>query len=513
MSSYEPLDRPNAGYKPRPGRYVSGWRDDYSIEVGRLAPTPARLGQMLRAADMGDPEALFGFFTAVEEDPHVHRALRERKLNACNRTLSITAVIPEGATGHERAQQAADYANAAIFGEQTGERGIENIQDGLIDIADAIGRGVSLVQIAWELRDGVHRPRKLLHYPQRELVFGDPLQPLDRVSADSVRIRTADNVQGEPLAPNSWVLHTHKARSAPIPKAALLRTISFWYLFKRFSVQDWTIFCEKYGTPTRVGTYNRGAADKEVNALKDAVIALGKDGGVVIPDGTRIELLEPRISGKDVPQAELARFCNDEISKAINGSTMSAEAPERGARSLGEVHERGEHALADLDAARLAETLRWQLVAPVVRLGLGDGFPIPNVTLERRETVDQQALVDKHVKLKAMGLPMSKEWLYEVHEVRPPDLDNEDDVLGGGAPPTDEQGNPIQPDDNSPVAEDVDDETADDVAASIRVSHNWRFSRDEIRRLAAEGVAPFAHRVRQALASKKKSRAWASPSV
>jgi phage gp29-like protein len=127
-----------------------------------------------------------------------------------------------------------------------------------------------------------------------------------------------------------------------------------------------------------------------------------------------------------LPFEPLARFCNQEISKAILGNTLSTEVSSSGGnRALGEVHERTEEDIATDDAAALAETIRRDLVAPIVQFNMPEGTPIPRIAFISEEQVDLLKVAQRDQILINSGLPLSKAELYEIHGRRPPEDDDD----------------------------------------------------------------------------------------
>lgn len=399
---------------PRTGVFASGTRDDYAPSLGRMRLNPAKLGRVLRAADEGDTRALFEVFDAIEEDPHVHATLGKRKRAVISRTLQIEPARTAGAAS-KPAERAAELCRAAIFGDEQ-SAGIQGWHRALMDVADAIGRGFSLHQIIWENAGGVWRPVRLHRWPQRECMIGAPGRSIDE-DADAVRVLTdAQPVWGEDLEPSQWVLHAHKARSDSLARSSLLRIVAWWFLFKHFSARDWTVFGERYGMPLRVGKYPPGADDQERSALARAIFNLGKDAGAVLPEGSAIEFVESRVSGQ-LPYERLIRICDEQISKAILGSTLTTDAGERGARSLGEVHSDQTADIIEHDALSLAETLRVQLLTPIVRFNLGDRAPVPEVAFLEDENVDHKARAEvDEILTRSIGLPLAQDYFYRAYD-------------------------------------------------------------------------------------------------
>jgi phage gp29-like protein len=231
--------------------------------------------------------------------------------------------------------------------------------------------------------------------------------------------------------------------------------------------------------PLRVGKYPRGTQDEERRALYNAVLTLGKDGGAVMPEGTSIDFVETHMRG-ELPQPPLVEACDFQISKAILGGTLTTESGDRGARSLGEVHERNETDIAEDDGPSLCETLRRDLFRPLVLFNLGD-YPIPHAEFpsEEQEDLLERAQRDK-ILIKELGLPVKLRQVYDTYGWEEPG--ESDDLL---EPPRSEPSRFVRGED-----EDEDEPTA----REQRAARLLRLSLDDVRALRD---------------AKKKSRAWA----
>lgn len=407
--------------RPRSGVVVSGIRDDYAAELGKIGIDPARLGRTLRAADTGDTRAMYEVFSYVEHDPHVMAVLGKRRRAVISRTLSITPQeVDEGSS--QSAQDASDICNEVIFG-SNGVEGIANLHEWLYDLTDAIGRGFSLGEVSWVFDAELWRIRDIRHWPQRDCVLGKPFAHEFDADQDEVRILTlSEPTRGEPLPQWQFVCHKHKARTDILARAALLRSVCWWVLFKTFAAKDWAIFSEMYGTPLRIGKYGHGTSKEDRAALREAIIDIGRDGGAILPDNCMIELLDSKLAGQ-LPQPQLATFCNQEISKAILGNTLTTEVGSTGGnRALGEVHEGAEFDITEWDSTLIADTIRNQVCRPIVNFNLGPGFPVPKVDFWAEE---ERAQLDRaqrdEILIRSIGLPVTKDYLYKTYEVQVPE--------------------------------------------------------------------------------------------
>ncbi len=196
--------------------------------------------------------------------------------------------------------------------------------------------------------------------------------------------------------------------------------LAFWVILKRNDVSDWANFAEIFGQPMREGTYDRWDDDARVKLIED-ITALGSAPVFIHPEGTNIKLVEAsQKSGTADVYERLAAFCNAEISKGVLANTLTTEAGDRGARSLGEVHREGEQDVAFFIKRRLLNILNWDVTDIWANLGLdtrGGEF-----SFEPVKKKDPSKQIDIDCKLyNDIGLPMSHDYFYEEYGIQKPD--------------------------------------------------------------------------------------------
>ncbi len=416
----------NPSQRPEQGYYSSGIRDDYLIDSAARELTPERVARIFSLADQGYTYDLFDMYDQVETDPHVTAVLGRRRDAVTGRKLEIMA----GGKGHV-AEEAADLCRELVIGDDQGVDGIADWPSALFNMTDAIGKAVSLNQIAWQVRGGVFVPGALVRWPQRELILGfqPDISMMLGNDPDQIRIRTRDNLAwGEPLDPRwNWIVHIQKCWTTHLSRAALMKSITWFWLFKRFSFRDWCIFLERYGMPMRVGKYHKDASQAERDGLLKSVLELGRDAACIMPQQSTIELLQSTLAAATAePHERMKDACNDEISRACWGNSMSADQGERGARSAKEAYSADERCITDKDCRNLAETIRRELFTPCVRLNLGDNVPIPKCQLIAgiSQNMKERAEVDK-ILVSDIHLPLSKKQMYEVYERAEPEGDDD----------------------------------------------------------------------------------------
>jgi phage gp29-like protein len=144
-----------------------------------------------------------------------------------------------------------------------------------------------------------------------------------------------------------------------------------------------------------------------------------------IPDTTKIEIVDAP-NNNDVHD-RLASLCNAEMSKAILGGTLGSDAGTKGARSLGEVHERNELMIARADAASLAATLRRDLLRPMVEFNFGPTAPVPSFAFAVDPAADLDKLSERLDRFVSIGGKVSQRTARNLLQI--PDPEPGDELL------------------------------------------------------------------------------------
>ncbi len=128
--------------------------------------TPNRLAGIFREADQGNVYRQMELFEEMEEkDAHLTAILQTRKMAVLGKDYEVMpyANTPE------------DEEIAAQVGEIV--YGIPNLEEALLDLLDAIGKGFALCEILWEVTGGQARVSELRWIPQKKVTFGEDWKP------------------------------------------------------------------------------------------------------------------------------------------------------------------------------------------------------------------------------------------------------------------------------------------------------------------------------------------------
>ncbi len=358
---------------------VSGVRDRYDSYPSQ-GLTPRRLAAIFKEADQGHLDRQAELFGEMEEkDLHLGGILQTRKLAVSGLNWDI---LPAS-------ESAEDKKIAAAATEMI--EYLENFEDGILDMLDAIGKGFAVQEIMWDMSEGQVWAKELDWVSQRRFTFGKP----DGLLLKTPKLLTDEQpIWGEDLLPNKFVLHKYRARSGATPRGGILRPCAYMYLFKNFDIKDWVIFNELFAVPMRVGKYKPEAGQPEKDALKKAVFNLGVDAAAVISDNTLIEILETKLRGDSQTFTALAEFCDRAMSKGVLGHTGSAESTS-GRLGGEDASENVRQDLKEADAKSVEKTVKMQILAPWVlfNYGPGKGVPIFKIHYETDEDLEKVAKV------------------------------------------------------------------------------------------------------------------------
>ena len=292
--------------------------------------------------------------TVILQDGHIQAELFKRKNAVLGDDLTVTPWSTE-----KRDVEASDAAEAMLQNLPSLFTALMHLMDGCIypvTIAEKVfgpadpsrpelGRRTALVEL-------VPVPYRLIHWNQDGLpVVSDK----DGVSFGGFR-------DAPPIDRARYVEHRGHMLSAPDRYGGPMRSIFFLALLSGAATTWWARFLERYGAPFIVG-HADDANDNDRNILESAISLATQLGGLVISDGSQIDLKEASGASGDSYE-KFKAHCRAEISRIILGQTLSSIASNTGmgdgtANLQGEVRDD----VRKFDSRLLGETIRTQIVA------------------------------------------------------------------------------------------------------------------------------------------------------
>jgi phage gp29-like protein len=369
-------------------------------------PTKLFFGKVLRNDDdtlltRGQGKGL-KIYDELERDTHAYSVLQKRKLAVVARKWLVTP-----------ASDSPDDKRAAEFITET-LKGI-SFDRICMELLDATNKGFSVGEVMWAIkpsavlgRDAIV-PSDSIARNQNRFTFGKDRD--ERWAGYPMRLLTRENMyDGVELPLNKFIVHRFGSKDGS-PYGLGLGHKLFWpVFFKRQGITFWLTFCDKFGSPTVLGKYPRGSAKAEQGKLLDALRAFANDVGVIVPEGTEVELLEATRAGNDTYE-KLARYMDEQMSEAVLGETMTTSAAGAGLGSgQANVQNDVRNEVSQADSDLLSDTLNGSLIKWLIDYNVpGAGYPMVSRNFEEEEDLNKRA--ERDIKIGQLGFEPDQDYI------------------------------------------------------------------------------------------------------
>ena len=390
-------------------RVVRPWREDSFHAYPSVGLTPARVLALLHTADAGSPQMQFELFGEM-----LQKWPRLAAVEATRR-LALTGLDWEIAPGDSsgQGQAAAEYCRTTLMS-------LERFHDVLDHLANAIGYGIAIAELVWDSGKLID----IVPVPYSRLI-SDVNEPW------RLRVRTEEDPSvGVALdeLPAKWVVHQPRPKPGRHFEGGLLRASALLYLAQNLSFKDWLIYSQIAGMPVRVGRFDPGTPESDKQQLLKMLAALGTDAVAIISKNIELQLLEAR--GGDKPYQPLQEYCNNEVTILWLGQHLTTDLRGEGSRAAAEIHDRVREDLLVDDIADESQTIRRDLLTPLVRARFGDGVPMPQLRRSLIQSVDTKVLADTlAVAVRELGMKVPRRWVHRALGI--PEPSGEEPVLVG----------------------------------------------------------------------------------
>lgn len=273
----------------------------------------------------------------------------------------------------------------------------------------AVLKGFAVAEVIWANVDGVWTATAVKVRKQRRFRF--------TVDGELRLLTRSNTMDGEAVPERKFIVHRHSIDDDDDdPYGVGIGSVLFWPAwFKRQVLAHWLRGTEKAATPTTVGTYSGGFDKTREDQLLAAMRRMANDTGIAVPETVELQLLEAKNGGGGDFYEKLARYLDELMSEAVLGETLTTNSGERGARSLGEIHNEIRIAIAKAASDLISDTLKGTLIRWIVELNY-PGAGLPDVYRDFSEAEDLDKKVDRDKKLVDMGYrPSSIDYINETY--------------------------------------------------------------------------------------------------
>ena len=367
--------------------------DPRQAMVSRIASAPGPIPTRLRtnAASKLDPTKIERIFSAAdlgvaiyeyadlckkmrEVDTHLMGVDRHRRQAVANKSIDGYMIPPTDPTD-EVSVALAHLMRAAM-------REIGNFPEAVYALLSKNCDGWSLSEILW--RPGMISFRLPDGHGggQRVEVAGLWPSSIEWVHPKHTEFNTGAPGSDEPMlnvgSTGSIHLTPHKFIYSKAPGEGIAcargysRAVVWMHFFKHASWRDWMIFLHTYGIPFLQGKVRRGKwTDKAMIAVLERALEVYGTGEErpILPDDVSIDVHDAvGVTGAGEAHKAMIGMCNAEISKAVEGVTLTTEAGGPGSYALGYVHADAAHEVIVGDAVVTGSDLTEQLHRSIVEV-------------------------------------------------------------------------------------------------------------------------------------------------
>lgn len=235
-------------------------------------------------------------------------------------------------------------------------------------------------------------------------------------NAGELRLKTAENAQGEVVPPNKFWAYRTGASHDFAPYGLGLAHWCYWPVwFKRNVVKFWAVFLEKFGMPTALGTFAQGSSQDVIDKTLAAAAAVARDAAVAKPDNVEIELLEAGRTGQGT-YGDFVASMDDALLRIILSQTGTSKSEAQGlGGSQSDVMKDVRDEIVRSDSDMLHESFNQTIAKWLTEWNFGPGVAPPTVYRNLEDEEDLTALADRDVKLAGIGIKRTDESIKEVY--------------------------------------------------------------------------------------------------
>ncbi len=374
--------------------------------VGRIgqALNPSRIARILSQCDAGYPAAWHDLLNELrQKDPPLHSLLQTRELALLSRGWSVSPRLEHGAeepTSQDK--EIADFCREICTGLVDFNRSLSHLLDGTY-------KAYSVCESEWAKVPGLGVVPVALHP-----IHGRRWRVTERqelVLYDDGLVSPPRDVIAE--APDRFVVHAPRVNGDALSREGLGRTVVWFSAFENWAWRDLLLFAEQYGQPSRHAEYDPAQytsdTDDDIKAALDEILARGY---TVFPKGVRYIINWPGGNGQVTsPSPGIIDKCLAWKALAILGQQGTTADVQAGLGGKGDVRDLVRKDIVKADDLALSQTIRWQVLAPPVRMRFGATAQPALFGFDVEDTVDVKALAEGLDKL-ADRLPIPQRYVY-----------------------------------------------------------------------------------------------------
>ena len=418
--------------------------------------TPADVSTIIRQADTGYIYRLVDLANeSRQKDCHLQGVLNTRETALSGLDFNIDPAIKMGEDKPtDEDQEIALFVDSSIRNAQGRGEDSKSFADMVAHSQGAVYHGHAVSEIDWAYNGTNIVPAGFYLVSQRRFVFTQDEGRLEWWD----QTRMTNSVPLQLAYPDRFIQHQPRINGDLPAREGLARVLIWAALFRNWTQSDWLKLAELAWKPFRTGTYDQSASTKDIADLERSLRYLTTNGVASFSDRTEFKVHWPEGGGGRPNHAVMAEFFAGEMSKATLGQTLTTQEGDRGARSLGEVHDRVRRDVRENDNSAASSTIRRDFIEPLVRLNYGPNVLIPGFEFITEDTPDLAPFAEGVAKLVSAGARIPSYWVAD--RAGYPVPSDVEEYLSGSPPGTGNQEDEEGQDDTAepPKTEESDDD-------------------------------------------------------
>ena len=393
---------------------------------------PETLGWVLDEGGRGNLMLQNELFNTMEDTwDRLRSNLNKIKKAVAKLPFNLQPWTEKGREPSAAALEKAAFVEHALHNQKAATwEGQHNFQATIYELLDAVARGISVLEIDWTIEHGKYVPAGTRRVPWTCLGFAPQSQVSSlspQVSPNALRLfpdRDKSNPKQFEKYPHKFLVGVYRAKSGHIAETAQLRALAHLWLGRMLGWEWMTHKAELFGLPIRWATYDPAASQTQIDQVSDMLRNMGTAAWGAFPQGTDLQILNgstPGVAGKSEPTERLMAIADRSCDLLFLGQTLTSEEGSSGSYALGNVHREVELDLYENYASYVIDVINNQLIPSMIELNWGNADELPFLEVELARPEKDQKMVERDKLLfQDMGLPVSKQWLYDRHKVPAP---------------------------------------------------------------------------------------------
>lgn len=393
---------------------------------------PETLGWLLDEGGRGNLMLQNELFNTMEDTwDRLRGNLNKLKNAVCKLPFNLQPWTEKGKEPTDSALEKAAFVEHVLHNQKAATwEGQHNFHGTIYELLDAVARGVAVLEIDWTLENGKYIPTGTRRVPWTCLGFEPPshLPTFKPSHANGLRLfpdRHPNNPKPFDRYPHKFLVGVYRAKSGHIAETAQLRSLAHLWLGRMLGWEWMAQKAELFGIPLRWATYDPSAPQTQIDQISDMLRNMGTAAWGAFPAGTELQILNgntPGVAGASEPTERLMYLADRACDLLLLGQTLTSEEGNRsGSYALGNVHREVELDLYENYAAYVIDVINNQFIPAIIELNWGNSEELPFLEVELNRPEKDKQIVERDKTLFVdMGLPVSKQWLYDRHKVPAP---------------------------------------------------------------------------------------------